>query len=260
MITIILQGGMGNQMFQYAMGLAQARRLGTNLILDASRLGGKRPFNLGQWCLSSLVLTQRQEPTVIEQGMPYNQGIVDSIKDGDVLQGYWQSERYFEGVKTELKQIFNPFAPFNESDALLMDKMENTNSIAVHVRRGDYLVEPHKSFHGVLSDFYYGDAITRIWDRVGLDSQFFIFSDDMEWVKKYINGQNIHYVAPGRESRDIYLMSRCKHAIIANSSFSWWGAWLGEGAPHRCVVAPNKWFDQGQEDYSGIVPNRWERI
>lgn len=258
MITTILQGGMGNQMFQYAMGLAQARRLGTKLCLDATRLGGKRPFNLGQWSLESLILTTREEPTVVERGMPYNQEVVDSIKDGDILQGYWQSEKYFENVKTELRSIFTPFAPIDADDLETISVMEHPNSVAVHVRRGDYLIEPHKSFHGVLSDKYYAEAIMKIWYNFEFTAPFFVFSDDTEYVKQKF-GKAAYFISPGREARDIYLMSRCKHAIIANSSFSWWGAWLGD-TKERMVVAPEKWFDQAKEDYSDIVPSRWVKV
>lgn len=255
MITIKLMGGMGNQMWQYAFGLAQARRLGVELQVDTSHLGGKRPLALNQWQIE-LNLVERQMPTITEQGMGYNQELVNRIKDGDVLQGYWQNEKYINSIEEDLREfVFVPRASINRSLKLL-----NSNSVAVHIRRGDYLQEPHKSFHGVLSLKYYLDAFTRIWDERGLDAQFFIFSDDTEWVKKEFGSERFIFMPSKLEAEDIYLMSLCKHAVIANSSFSWWGAWLGDGKENRIVIAPKKWFDQANEDYSGIVPDRWVKI
>jgi len=261
MITTILQGGMGNQMFQYAMGLQQARILNVKLGLDATRLGGKRPFNLGQWSYTDLILTTRKEPSVIENGMSFNANLYHSIKDGDVIQGYWQNEKYFAGgIENELRKIFTPFVPLSERAQKIKDQIEGSESVAVHVRRGDYLLEPHKSFHGVLSNEYYSEAVSRVWDLVGLHAQFFIFSDDLAWAREYFSDKTTKIIEPGRESEDIYLMSLCKHAVIANSSFSWWGAWLGDKERNRIVIAPEKWFDQGNEDYSDIVPKRWIKI
>jgi len=255
MITVKLMGGMGNQLFQYAFGLAQARRLGVDLQVDATHLGGKRPLALNQWQMK-LNLVDRQIPTVLEQGMGYNQELVDRIKDGDVLQGYWQNEKYIEGIEEELREMI--FVPLDISrNAELFNEIANSESVAVHVRRGDYLVEPHKTFHGVLSLEYYRKAIRTIRDKTDDKCSFFVFSDDPSWVK-------MNFLSPvvkgATEAEEIYLMSLCKHAIIANSSFSWWGAWLGDDKPGRTVIAPEKWFDQASEDYSGIVPQRWMKI
>jgi hypothetical protein len=259
MITVKLMGGMGNQMFQYAMGLAVARRLDTRVQLDTSLLGVNRPLALHQWNIDALQLAPRHAATVHEQGMRYNQATVDSIKDGDVLQGYWQSEKYFYDPDA-LRGEFTPLTWSIRSRDLLKQIFQS-NSVAVHVRRGDYLNEPHKSFHGILSDKYYADAMTRIWHERGLSARFFIFSDDIKWVKSNFSSEPFTFVEPGTESEDIYLMSICNHAIIANSSFSWWGAWLGDKQKNRTVIAPAKWFADGSgEDYSDIVPERWIKI
>lgn len=261
-ITTILQGGMANQMFQFAFGLAQARRLNTDLILDATRLGGNRPFNLGQWSLTSLKLTTRQEPTIIEHGMNYNPYLYDLVKDGDVLQGYWQNEKYLIMVEEELRKIFVPFAPLSERAKQMQAQITGyPQSTFIHVRRGDYLKEPHKSFHGVLDHNYYGHAIQQLYSNLDdAEPKFFIFSDDIEGCKQRLS-PHWEYVESGREAEDIYLMSLCHNAIIANSSFSWWGAWLGDTQLNRTIIAPEKWFtDAAKEDYSGIVPQRWIKI
>lgn len=262
MIITRLMGGMGNTMFQYAFGLACARRLGTAVALDPSMLTApNRGFALGQWSMQ-LNLAKPRVATVIENGMRYNRLLAYGVKDNDVLQGYWQSEKYFIDIADELRR--GAFVPIKSFDHVLLDQIRQTNSVAVHVRRGDYLIEPHKSFHGNLNrENYYKPAMDRMRGFLQ-DPHFFIFTDDPEWVKEnwytdFSLGRWV-VVEPGRESEDIYLMSKCKHAIIANSSFSWWGAWLGD-YPGRTVIAPQKWFsDEAGEDYSDIVPDRWIKI
>jgi len=260
MITTRLMGGMGNQMFQYAFGLAQARRFGTTVSLDPSLLTRpNRSFALGQWSMELSI--NKATPTLVEKGTRYDPYLEFSVKDNEVVQGYWQSEDYFSNVFDELRQkAFIPFKPFSH---VLEQEITETNSVAIHVRRGDYLIEPHKSFHGNLDwQSYYRPATDKL-RALTINPRFYIFSDDPEWVVKhwYIDfslGEQV-IVEPGRESEDIYLMSKCKHAIIANSSFSWWGAWLGDKR-NRIVIAPQQWFQGPNTDYSTIVPERWFKI
>jgi len=260
MITTILQGGMGNQMFQYVMGLSAARKLGVGLQVDATRLGGKREYGLNQWNIPTPEMTMvRMKPTVIECGMPYNQALLDSIKDGDVIQGYWQSEKYFQGIDAdELLSLFRVQSVFRLE---LANQISEPNTAFIHVRRGDYLIEPHKSFQGNLTMDYYREAI-RILKEQGAE-KFFVFSDDIGWCAENFHGpEQYTFVSPGAESQDIYLMSFCQHAIIANSSFSWWGALLGDigsWGRDRTVIAPERWF-AAPEDYRDIVPSRWIKI
>lgn len=261
MITVKLMGGMGNQMFQYVMGLQQSLIHKTKLQLDVSPLGGTRPFQLGQWQIPFDVCPP-QKTTIYETGMRYNQATVDCIKNGDVLQGYWQSEKYFSNFeRMEVRKMFCPAGLPTERAKALYNGLTGDEAVAVHVRRGDYLVEPHKSFHGVLDMRYYQRAISLIQVRT-LNPQFFLFSDDPAWCKQQFKGlADVVVVETGQEAEDIYLMAHCKHAIIANSSFSWWGAWLGEWQKDRTVIAPKKWFtDEAKQDYSDIVPERWLKI
>lgn len=259
MITARVQGGMGNQMFQYAMGWAQANRIGTTFGIDHSIITqySIAPYKLNQWQISNVV-AEKSAATVREQSLPYDQKLVDSIKDGDVLQGYWQTEKYFRNIRESLLRKFVPKLVSRRTLGLY-DHIEATNSLAVHVRRGDYLTEPHKSYHGVLPVFYYVEAAEYIYRKVGVE-RVFMFSDDIEWCRKTFPGNSpVTYVEPGSEAEDIWLMSRCKHAIIANSSFSWWGAWLNQN-PEKIVIAPNKWFYQAKEDYKDIVPESWVKV
>jgi hypothetical protein len=260
MITTRLMGGMGNQMFQYAFGLAQARRFNTTVALDPTLLTRpNRGFVLGQWSMDLSI--NKAEPTLVETNMRYDPYLEFSVKNNDVLQGYWQSEHYFSNVYDELRQrAFVPFKPFSHA---LEQEISEVNSVAVHVRRGDYLIEPHKSFHGNLEwASYYKPAMDKL-RALTTRPMFYIFTDDPEWVRTNwytdfsLGEQTI--VPQGRESEDIFLMSRCKHAVIANSSFSWWGAWLGD-TEYRVVIAPRQWFQDSNTDYSTIVPERWFRI
>lgn len=259
MITVVLQGGAGNQLFQYGFGLAQARRLNTQVQFDATRLAANRPFSLGQWNIDSFNLSSRLKPTVQEQGMPYNQQLVDSIKDGDVIQGYWQSEAYLESVKEDLLSI----KPLDRRRYLEDEILKEENSVAIHVRCGDYLVEPHKSFHGNLGWEYYGAAIQHIKERIS-NPKFFLFTDDPRRVSELFYTDytpNYMIVEPGSEAADIYAMSMCDHVITANSSFSWFGAWLGDPRSNEIVIAPKNWFGpSSKEDASDVCPPRWVRL
>lgn len=260
MITSVLMGGIGNQMFQYMMGLQQSHIHKTKLQLDTSKLGGARPFQLSQWRIPTNLCTP-QKATIHEQSLRYNQATVDSVKDGDVLQGYWQSEKYFSNFeRMEVRRMLRPVGLPSERAKALYNGLTEERAVAVHIRRGDYLLEPHKSFHGVLDAKYYNDAFNEVLKRVGY-CKFFIFSDDPVWVGQHFTGKSITVVPPGEEAEDIHLMAHCQHIIIANSSFSWWGAWLGEWQKNRIVIAPKKWFtDEAKQDYSDIVPERWIKL
>jgi hypothetical protein len=250
MITSILQGGLGNTMFQFAMGLAQARRLGTNLALDDGVLN-KRPYQLNEWPGAAAITRPSRftNSTIQEKGMPYNQGIVDRIKDGDVLSGYWQTEKYFKNIREELLRAFAFHGYFYE---------HTPNKVAIHIRRGDYLVSPHKEYHGVLPLEYYKIAIQYMREKVS-NPEFYIFTEDWDWAEENLYEPGVHMIKLGSAVGDMWRMSHCQHQIIANSSYSWWGAWLNQN-PDKIVIAPEKWFDQAPEDPRDIVPDSWVKI
>lgn len=260
-IAVKLMGGCGNQMFQYAMGLAQARRLGVELVLDVSLLGGYRKYQLDQWGFGNWkpVLITGSRTTIAEGSIRYNQEIVSRLKDGDVLEGYWQTEKYFINVRNEILQIFVPRNTLSLEAAALKLEIDNTNSIFLHIRRGDYLNPYTKRLHGLLSMQYYQTAMNYITERVS-NPKFFIFSDDFEWAKQNFIGEQFVVVQPNIEAVDIYLMSHCKYAIIANSTFGWWGAWLGIEHRDRIVIAPSQWFQELNDDPRDIVPEQWFKI
>jgi hypothetical protein len=179
---------------------------------------------------------------------------------GDVyLHGYWQSERYFapiaEPLRRELKFRFPPDA---ENRALL-EKIRSTEAVALHVRRGDYLVLAHN--YGCSPD-YYRRAVERLQPHVR-DPHYFIFSDDPEWTRAEIKpGPNCTYVThnTGRQDyEDLRLMSHCRHFIMANSTFSWWGAWLGE-FPDKRIICPTPWYADPSRSVRDLIPDAWIQL
>lgn len=176
------------------------------------------------------------------------------------FQGFWQSEKYFIQIQDQLRKELTFKPPLDEANRLIAVDIEAKNSVSLHVRRGDYVKKRRvDTFGTVCSPDYYQKAIEWIQSRVD-DPHYFIFSDDMAWVKANIIMDNAVYVDinSGKNSyKDMQLMSKCKHNIIANSSFSWWGAWLNSN-PDKIVVAPGMWFRDAE--MPDIVPESWYKI
>lgn len=174
--------------------------------------------------------------------------------------GWWQSEKFFKDISEEIRKDFTFSKFMGKKNLEISKRIKNSNSISIHIRRGDYLGD--KGLGGLAPLEYYRRAIEYIKTRVD-NPYFFIFSNDIEWCRKNLDLENCYYVDwnKGEESyRDMQLMSLCKHNIIPNSSFSWWGAWLNNN-PNKIVIAPEKWFnDCTNMDYSNIVPETWIKI
>ena len=160
------------------------------------------------------------------------------------LSGYWQSEKYFSTVVPMIRNQFSPKTPLDGVNIALQEKLKSQNSVAVHVRRGDYATTAsYNSFFGTLPMKYYEDAIRLMNQKVG-DPVFYFFSDDPAWCKATFSTMRAQYIDhnQGEDAyKDLLLMSACSHAIIANSTFSWWGAWLN-GNSGKVVIAPKHWF------------------
>lgn len=271
-------GGLGNQMFQYATGRALASSLSSQLKLDVSDFANG--YNLHEFSLTKYKIDY--EPT----GFPYRRkwmkllgflmGIthfkeasfaysesIFSLQAPLYLEGYWQSAKYFHSIREELLEEFVPKGDLSDFSIKIFDQIENSNSVSIHVRRGDYVTDPNANkVHGVCTFDYYDRAVKTLMSK--LDSlenvKFFVFSDDQEWVKENMNipGEVIFVDGngPERNHEDIYLMSQCKHNIIANSSFSWWGAWLNSN-PDRIVIAPKQWFADPDRSAQDLVEEKW---
>lgn len=289
MIISHIIGGLGNQMFQYAVGRALSLERGQPLRLDVSGFAGyglHQGFELQRvfGCLADIA-TKSEVRGIL--GWQFSSGIRRIVarpglavirRDGFVvepyfhywpeiknvpqdcyLDGYWQSEKYFQDVTSVIRSDFTFKAPLANRNVELAEQIGQVNTVSLHVRRGDYAKNPKtNATHGLCSLEYYRAAIQYVAVRVE-QPYFFIFSDDIAWVKdhfkmdlpcQYVNDNH------GAESyNDMRLMSLCQHHIIANSSFSWWGAWLNP-SPEKIVVAPKKWF-ANDNNVEELFPQGW---
>jgi hypothetical protein len=231
-MIVYIMGGLGNQMFQYAAGYATAKSLGETLELNTTfyDTNKSRQYELGVFPISFHVTNNVAEP--IEE----RQHSFQEINRSGMMVGYWQSEKYFDCVEDEIRQEFR----LPKSDI-------PSDMVAVTVRRGDYLALP--DVFTQLGDDYYREAIKAFPNH-----EFVVFSDDPKWCVENLAWAN-HVMPCSAPGQDLALLSSFKNHIIANSSFGWWGAWLGNGK----VVAPSRWFTNGL-DSTDIVPKRWIKL
>lgn len=288
MKIVRLQGGLGNQMFQYAIVRANETNKGKMVYLDTSLLDENavstdtftaRNYELNIFSnIRAKILTEKQKkilfsnkwfarlyrklfnirPIAISQ--TENEYIkIPDIKD-IVLTGYFQSEKYFKKIRTDLLNDFQ-FPQLDEQNSDLKAKILSETSVSIHVRRGDYLKPVINDYHGILPHDYYLKAIERLESEFGQDLTYYVFSDDTKYVEKsfsFLKNKTIIYQNIGPNCwKDMYLMSSCQHHIIANSSFSWWGAWLSER--HGLTLAPSQWFNSMKAKYiiHDFIPENW---
>jgi hypothetical protein len=289
MICTRLEGGLGNQLFQYAAGRALALRCGTGVLLDIrafacrTRRYTPRAFELQTWLVQARVAPAGELPallfakrlpwmsrlvtgwrTYVERGFGYNAAFSDLL-DGTYLVGYWQSPRYFGDCAATIAAEVEPVHPLSAISTAIADQIDATASVAVHVRRGDYVSLPSAAtMHGALPLSYYRAAIEHVRAQV-TKPRFYVFSDDPDWCRAQLplGVDETIFVDHNRGDdawEDMVLMSRCRHHVIANSSFSWWGAWLADQRlrdTQRQVIAPARWF-AGQTDGIGDrFPAHW---
>jgi hypothetical protein len=284
-------GGLGNQMFQYSTGRALAIRHKTDLFLDSTAIDNTHPddtpriFELGcfpvQATLASKQILARVKPPsykaslndrlrrqfaksgpIFVYGEPpkQNQENILKVRDNSYLAGWWQNEVYFSTIRKKLLKEFVP-KKFSKTCKKYLELINGSpEAVSVHVRRGDYVTNVHANKnHGLTPMKYYQTAIKIFEDKL-TNPIFFVFSDDIQWCKKNIKAARINFVEDTVGYEDMRLMSRCKHNIVANSSFSWWGAWLNDN-PDKIVVAPKVWFqNKDSNQATSIVPNSWIRL
>lgn len=291
MIITHVIGGLGNQMFQYAIGRALSVTRNVPLRLDIqdfegytlhngyeldrvfsldARLASKGDVNevLGWRAFGPIRrrLFRRQLASfrgsrLFVDNLFGQRPRISTAPDTCYLMGNWQSEKYFRHVEDIIRQEFSFKNPLVGRNADIASLIKNSSAISLHVRRGDIAANPAAfAVHGLCSLDYYQRAIEYVTARIS-HPEFFIFSDDMPWVREYLQLEYpCHFVEhnKGPDSHyDMHLMSLCRHHIIANSSFSWWGAWLDPGRD-KIVVAPDSWFAT-ECDSSDIVPESWIR-
>lgn len=298
MVTVYLRGGLGNQMFQYAAGLSMAKKNNTKLLIDAVYLSDRTPrpnFTYRDYDLDIFTLQPRYTKLskmsqvfplplfwlVLDMGATITAHLLGLQRyiseksetfDPKIFQstgnmflfGRWQSEKYFKEIADEVKAAFQFRIPLNIEAVRMKEKINSTNSVSLHVRRGDYAT--HKNvlqMMGQTNVKYYQNAIEYISQKIDAPN-FFVFSDDIEWCKENIVIKNgsCEYVSDAcagpKASNHLELMSLCKHNIIANSTFSWWGAWLNKN-PDKIVVAPKNWYNNKKNDRD-IIPDTWIKL
>jgi hypothetical protein len=275
-------GGLGNQMFQYAAGRRLAIRHGTELVLDLGYLAKHarddfaRHFELDCFHIVGKRVTEPVDGgrgqrllrlgrshafrRLRERGGRFQPAALES-PDNTLLIGYWQSEKYFKDEEAQIRRDFAFAAPLSPEKSAVAQTI-GENAVSVHIRRGDYVSHAAANkFHGLLPLEYYERAAAVITDRTK-DPHFIVISDEPAWCRTHITLPGVTTFVgdtPGPGHEDMQLMSLCRHHIIANSSFSWWGAWLN-ARDDKIVVAPRRWFTDESRDTRDLAPESWIRL
>jgi hypothetical protein len=293
MVIIKLQGGLGNQMFQYAFASILAKKNKTKVIIDgrffkrSEKTPGFTPrkfeldiFDNTYFMASDLDAISFHHLSKLNKvkrklGFPYPQIYEEpsfdyqtaalSIKSPVYLKGYFQSYKYFIGYEEFIKHKFSfPVDKLDYISKELLFTINSSNTIAIHIRRGDYVSDKITAeYHGSCSLDYYFESIKLLTSK-NEDFTLVFFSDDSNWVKEQF--ENLPYAKivvdhnKGEDSwKDMLLMSSCRHNIIANSSFSWWAAWLNVN-PDKRVIAPKEWFKTKDLNTKTLLPEEWMKL
>jgi hypothetical protein len=311
-IVTRLDGGLGNQMFQYAIGRVLSLDRGVPLYVDIGSYShySTRKYALGVFNISAQIATPKdisiftpteganlknfvrrlaqKSPTMlvlaVKNLMPhefssklgrrlspeskhYYRENKEFIYDHTVLaeqpplylDGYWQNEKYFVGHRETILRDFTLRAQLSEKAKTYQNMIQNHASVSLHIRRGDYVhvAAARKLYDGVCDLEYYGRALEFMKQKIP-DLSVFVFSDEIAWAKAHLRHEHAIYVEGCADFEEMYLMSCCRHNIIANSSFSWWGAWLNANA-EKIVVAPRRWHKSGDDNHTPI-PETWMRV
>jgi len=284
MIIARLIGGLGNQLFQYAAARRLAHRHGVPLKLDITPFETYKlhKYSLQHFNLAATIATEKDlqpyQRTIVGRASrrlqsylpvqrrrwvvePHVHFAAEVLEAGaDVyLEGHWQSEKYFADIAPLLREEIRVSTPSRGRDAEVARCIESNVSVAMHVRRGDYLTN---ATHGVCSMDYYAEGMRRICEREP-NARFFVFSDDPQWASAAFSRNEavtvVGHNGPDTNYEDFRLMSMCRHYVIANSTFSWWAAWLA-AQPDKIVIAPRVWFATDIVDAGDVVPQSWMRI
>lgn len=293
MIAVRLMGGLGNQMFQYAVARQLAEAHHTSVVMDLAffenpaDVDTPRHYELDCFSLEAHFLAPSRRPGEPDTSYAGTKGKlllakhkltgkawrvyrephhnfdphVLQLPDNSYLVGYWQTEKYFKPIREALLTDFGFKTPASGPNKTLLKEIQSTNAISLHVRRGDYVSNANASrFHGTKDENYYKKALAAIVPKCK-NPIVYVFSDEPEWCKKNLRlGIKTVYVEGNTKGfEDMRLMSNCKHNIIANSSFSWWAAWLNQDSD-KIVVAPKVWFNDPSVDTSDVIPKSWKRI
>lgn len=284
MIYVRLMGGLGNQMFQYALARRLALDRDTKLTVDLSYLDNQpagevpREFELDCFNIAGTITHQPPEnakrgwrsilsskPTIFREPSPgYNPEAL-KVANNTLLVGFWQTEKYFKARQKQIRQDFTFIKMLSDKKQAVAEQIATAGagSVALQIRRGDYVTHKWSSqFHGLTPLRYYEEAVKIIVKKVK-NPTFFVISDDHKWCEKNLKLSYptvfVEHV-PGTGQEDMNLMSQCRHQIIANSSYGWWAAWLNKN-PKKIVIAPKIWFKEKKANSQiDIVPSSWLRV
>ena len=289
-----IQAGLGNQMFQYALARHLSIKNHVPFKFDTTSFAYDpfdRIYTLGYFNIVEEIASPKEIDFVIrKKGLKRTlyQSIEKRVRpfhkrtfvkeryrgfDPDIFNlsfnkdlyfdGGWQSEFYFKDIQDILRKEFTVRNPPQGKNESVLHQIQNHESVCLHVRRTDYVTHPvSKNKHGGLSMAYYTQAASIIADKVK-DPYFYIFSDDPEWVQKYIKlpypFMYVTFNGFDQDYEDLRLMKNCKHFIIANSTFSWWAAWLGSN-PEKIIIAPERWYLDSAIKNEDIIPDQWIKL
>lgn len=284
MIIIRIHGGFGNQLFQYAAAKALAEQHGTELKLHLTSFAGDtlRNFDLAKLNVplvyaSEAEIARLKAPNTFQRVKqrllptsrktfykePFFHFDPSFFRLGKAvyLQGYFQSEKYFTSIQSTIRSSFDTTHLVDSSILSMAEELKQENSVSIHIRRGDYQNTELLKFHGVLPASYYQAAIGRIKEKLP-SARFYVFSDKPAAAKEVLGSLDATIVSGSvtkNHFEDLYLMQQCRHNLLANSSFSWWAAWLNTN-PEKIVIAPKKWFNNGPKDTQDLFPQTWQTI
>ena len=285
MIYVRIRGGLGNQLFQYSAARSLADRLNVNLGLDTREYNAGSPFEMGlkhfniraEFNPKGLIKHRKNgfskyildialgnhKNVYKETNLSFN-NLFHSLPNKTYLKGYWQSEKYFENNQKNIFKDLQLIAPQSKKNIKTLENISKTNSVSLHIRRGDYVTNSaYNMKHGTCSLDYYKKSVDYLSKYLNKNFTIFAFSDDPEWVFKNLklpmDIQFIEHNSSKKNYEDLRLMSQCNHNIIANSSFSWWGAWLNK-SPKRTIISPKEWYIDKNIKNMDIIPNNWIKI
>lgn len=285
MIISQITGGLGNQLFQFAAGYSVAKRLNTDLLLHFTlhEADTKRRPAIAvlikdlQWANQDQVkhyIPTNAASRIWQRLLPFSQKVfykeshfhydehIQKITDNTYLKGFWQSEIYFHNYASDIRHIIVDAISSIHLNEQLVLKLSEQNSICLHVRKGDYLAPPYNTYYHQLKNEYYKKAVQKVTLLNG-NGKVYIFTDDIQWVEQHLDIDCSFELITGKQTshyfEDLRAMMLCHHHIIANSSFSWWSAWLSSRM-QKTIIAPEKWFDQGPSDTEDLIPASWIKL
>lgn len=295
MIKVLLTGGLGNQLFQYAFGKTIAVKNNSILVLSTSFIESKLPikkfatqmkyelgiFNIDATIEHNFITGKLLYPfaklehvvkdkfnennlTLLQEEAHHFQADFLAFKDNTYIKGNFQSQNYFKSIEPILRKEFIFKNQLIDKNSDWKDKIQSSNSVAIHIRRGDYIsIQKNQDKFIIQNLDYYKNAISYIASKINQPT-FFVFSDDIAWTKENLKSDFPMYFIDNNNTAetsyiDMQLMSMCQHNIICNSTFSWWSAWLNAN-PEKIVVAPQNWFADKSINSQDLIPSEWIKL